>query len=47
MVTAGAPHYGSPLEMPTEEARRGTTERLLLAIAVARGAAGKVGRPAP
>jgi len=47
MVTAGAPHYGSPLEMPTEEARRGPTERLLLAIAVARGAAGKVGRPAP
>jgi len=45
MVTAGAPHYGSPLEMPTEEARRGLTERLLLAIAVARGAAGKVRPP--
>jgi NAD(P)-dependent dehydrogenase (short-subunit alcohol dehydrogenase family) len=45
MVTAGAPHYGSPLEMPTEEARRGLTERLLLAIEVARGAVGKVKPP--
>jgi NAD(P)-dependent dehydrogenase (short-subunit alcohol dehydrogenase family) len=45
MVTAGAPHYGSPLEMPTEEARRGLTERLLLAIEVARGAVGKVRPP--
>src|SRR5215467_4625007 len=31
MVTAGAPHYGPLLEMPPEEARRGLTERLLLA----------------
>jgi NAD(P)-dependent dehydrogenase (short-subunit alcohol dehydrogenase family) len=29
MVTAGAPHYGPPLEMPPEEARRGLTEHLL------------------
>jgi NAD(P)-dependent dehydrogenase (short-subunit alcohol dehydrogenase family) len=42
MVTAGAPHYGPPLEMPPEEARRGLTEHLLLALEVARGAAGKV-----
>jgi NAD(P)-dependent dehydrogenase (short-subunit alcohol dehydrogenase family) len=42
MVTAGAPHYGPPLEMPPEEARRGLTEHLLLALAVARGAANKV-----
>jgi NAD(P)-dependent dehydrogenase (short-subunit alcohol dehydrogenase family) len=42
MVTAGAPHYGPPLEMPQEEARRGLTEHLLLALAVARGAADKV-----
>jgi NAD(P)-dependent dehydrogenase (short-subunit alcohol dehydrogenase family) len=42
MVTAGAPHYGPPLEMPLEEARRGLTEHLLLALEVARGAAGKV-----
>ena len=42
MVTAGAPRYGPPLEMPPEEARRGLTERLLLALEVARGAADKV-----
>jgi NAD(P)-dependent dehydrogenase (short-subunit alcohol dehydrogenase family) len=45
MVTAGAPHYGPPLEMPPEEARRGLTEHLLLALAVARGAAEKVRPP--
>ncbi|QJP14796.1 SDR family oxidoreductase [Starkeya sp. ORNL1] len=45
MVTAGAPHYRSPLEMPPEEARRDLTEHLLLALNVARSAAGKV-RPA-
>jgi NAD(P)-dependent dehydrogenase (short-subunit alcohol dehydrogenase family) len=42
MVTAGAPHYGPPLEMPPDEARRGLTEHLLLALEVARGAADKV-----
>src|ERR1700736_6047614 len=42
MVTAGAPHYGPPLEMPPEAARRGLTEHLLLALGVARGAADKV-----
>jgi NAD(P)-dependent dehydrogenase (short-subunit alcohol dehydrogenase family) len=42
MVTAGAPHYGPPLEMPPEEARRGLTEHLLLALQVARGTADKV-----
>jgi NAD(P)-dependent dehydrogenase (short-subunit alcohol dehydrogenase family) len=42
MVTAGAPHYRSPLEMPPEEARRDLTEHLLLALNVARSAAGKV-----
>jgi len=45
MVTAGAPHYGPPLEMPPEEARRGLTEHLLLALSVARGAAEKVRPP--
>src|SRR6516164_6710841 len=45
MVTAGAPRYGPPLEMPPEEARRGLTERLLLALEVARGAAHKVRPP--
>jgi NAD(P)-dependent dehydrogenase (short-subunit alcohol dehydrogenase family) len=42
MVTAGAPHYGPPLGMPPEEARRGLTEHLLLALEVARGAVDKV-----
>lgn len=45
MVTAGAPHYGPPLEMPPEEARRGLTEHLMLALGVARGAANKVRPP--
>jgi NAD(P)-dependent dehydrogenase (short-subunit alcohol dehydrogenase family) len=35
MVTAGAPHYGPPLKMPPEEARRGLTEHLLLALELA------------
>jgi NAD(P)-dependent dehydrogenase (short-subunit alcohol dehydrogenase family) len=42
MVTAGAPHYGSALEMPPEEARRGLTEHLMLALSVARCAADRV-----
>jgi len=42
MVTAGAPHYGPPLKMDLEEARRGLTEHLLLALEVARGAADKL-----
>jgi NAD(P)-dependent dehydrogenase (short-subunit alcohol dehydrogenase family) len=42
MVTAGAPHYGPPLDMAPEEARRGLTEHPLLALEVARNAAGKV-----
>ena len=45
MVTAGAPHYGPPLEMSPEDARQGLTEHLLLALNVARSAAHKV-RPA-
>jgi NAD(P)-dependent dehydrogenase (short-subunit alcohol dehydrogenase family) len=45
MVTAGTPHYKPPLEMSPEEARRALTEHLVLALEVARGAAGKV-RPA-
>ncbi|MER9131190.1 SDR family oxidoreductase [Mesorhizobium sp. M0768] len=43
MVTAGAPHYRSPLEIPPEEARHDLTDHLLLALNVARSAAGKVG----
>jgi NAD(P)-dependent dehydrogenase (short-subunit alcohol dehydrogenase family) len=45
MVTAGAPHYAPPLEIPPEEARRGLTEHVLLALQVARGAADKVKPP--
>lgn len=45
MVTAGAPLYGPPLQMSSEEARRGLTEHLLLALEVARGAVGKVRPP--
>ena len=42
MVTAGSPHYGPLLEMDPEEARRGLTEHMLLAIRVAQGASRKV-----
>ena len=42
MVTAGAPHYRPPLEMPPEDARQDLTEHLLLALNVARSAAAKV-----
>jgi NAD(P)-dependent dehydrogenase (short-subunit alcohol dehydrogenase family) len=45
MVTAGAPHYGPPLEMSPEEARRGLTEHLLLALGVARSAVDRVKPP--
>jgi NAD(P)-dependent dehydrogenase (short-subunit alcohol dehydrogenase family) len=42
MVTAGAPHDGSSLDMPVEEARRGLSEHLLVVLEVARGAGKKV-----
>jgi NAD(P)-dependent dehydrogenase (short-subunit alcohol dehydrogenase family) len=42
MITAGAPHYGSALEMPAEEVRRGLSEHMMLALMVARYAAKKV-----
>jgi NAD(P)-dependent dehydrogenase (short-subunit alcohol dehydrogenase family) len=42
MVTAGAPPYGSPLELPPDETRRLLMVRLMLPIDVARAAAGKV-----
>jgi len=45
MVTAGGPHYGPPLEMPTEEARRGLSDGLLLILEVARAAVGRVRPP--
>ena len=45
LVTAGAPHYGPPLEMKPDEARDGITGHLLLALEVARAAPGKVRPP--
>jgi NAD(P)-dependent dehydrogenase (short-subunit alcohol dehydrogenase family) len=42
MVTAGRPHYGRMLEMDFAQARRALDEHLLLALQVARNAAGKV-----
>jgi NAD(P)-dependent dehydrogenase (short-subunit alcohol dehydrogenase family) len=42
MVTAGAPHYGPPLQMSREDAQRGLTAPLLLALDVARHAAGSL-----
>jgi NAD(P)-dependent dehydrogenase (short-subunit alcohol dehydrogenase family) len=42
MVTAGAPHYGRVLELDYDEARQAIGEHMLLAIEVARNAAGKV-----
>jgi hypothetical protein len=45
IVTTGAPHYGPPLEVSPEEARRGLTEHLLLALGIARDAADKVRPP--
>ena len=45
MVTAGAPVYGPPLEMAPEEARRGLSDHMVLALNVARAAADKVRVP--
>jgi NAD(P)-dependent dehydrogenase (short-subunit alcohol dehydrogenase family) len=42
MVTAGAPRYAAPLTMSREDASRGLSEHLLLAIEVARVTTGKM-----
>jgi NAD(P)-dependent dehydrogenase (short-subunit alcohol dehydrogenase family) len=42
MVTAGGPRYGRILEMSVDEARLAISEHMLLALAVARNAAGAV-----
>jgi len=42
MVTAGAPHYGPPLQMPREDAERGLSAHLMLALDVARFSVGKM-----
>jgi NAD(P)-dependent dehydrogenase (short-subunit alcohol dehydrogenase family) len=42
MVTGPGPHYKPPLEMDAEEARAALSEQMLLALAVARDARGRV-----
>jgi len=42
MVSGGGPRYKPPLEMSTDEARVALTEHMLLALAVARQAVGRV-----
>jgi len=42
MVTAGRPHYGRIVDMDFAQVRRALEEHLLLALGVARNAAGKV-----
>ncbi len=42
MVTGGGPHYKPPLEMDTEEARVALSGHMLLTLAVARNAVGRV-----
>jgi NAD(P)-dependent dehydrogenase (short-subunit alcohol dehydrogenase family) len=45
LVTAGVPHYGPPLTMAVEDARRGLTEHPLLGLAVAQAVAGRIKAP--
>ena len=42
LVTAGGPHYGPLLEMDSAQARDALSDRLVLALEVARNAAGKM-----
>ena len=42
MVTAGGPHYGPVLEMDAEEVRDAVSDHIVLALEVARNAAGKM-----
>jgi NAD(P)-dependent dehydrogenase (short-subunit alcohol dehydrogenase family) len=42
LVTAGAPHYGPMLEMDTREVRDALSDHAVLALEVARAAAGKI-----
>ncbi len=42
MVTAGSPHYGPPLDMAPEDARRGFAGHLMLALNVVRCATAKM-----
>jgi NAD(P)-dependent dehydrogenase (short-subunit alcohol dehydrogenase family) len=44
MVTAGGPHYGPLLEMDADQVRHAVGEHLVLALEVARNAAGKMRR---
>ena len=42
MVTAGGPHYGPMLEMDASQVRQALSDRIVLALEVARNAAGKM-----
>ena len=42
MVTAGGPHYGPLLEMDSDQVRQAISEHVVLALEVARNAAGKM-----
>jgi NAD(P)-dependent dehydrogenase (short-subunit alcohol dehydrogenase family) len=42
LVTAGGPHYGPLLEMEADDVRRAVSEHLVLALEVARHAAGRM-----
>jgi NAD(P)-dependent dehydrogenase (short-subunit alcohol dehydrogenase family) len=42
MVTAGGPHYGPLLEMSADQVRRAISEHVVLALEVARNAAGRM-----
>ena len=42
MVTAGRPHYGPLLEMDADQVRRAISDHVVLALEVARHAAGRV-----
>lgn len=42
MVTAGGPHYGPLLEMSSDQVRRAISEHVVLALEVARNAAGRM-----
>ena len=42
LVTAGGPHYGSLLEMDADQVRAAVSDRIVLALEVARNAVGKM-----
>ena len=47
MITAGGPHYGPLLEMDSAQVREAISDHMVLALEVARNAAGKARRSTP